>query len=248
MNVLFILAHNDDEYFCALRMHEEIRLGNRVIIAYLTYGGRQGEDPDERIKESLRVLSASGVKQSDILSIGRSRQIPDLKLHERTIDAYQELDDLLKDTSIQRVYLMAWEGGHPDHDASHMVGVAFARNRDLLLQAYEFPAYSRLHVMHPLRSSSRLLATRTDRMHALKTLISGFSYTTQRRTFMAMLPGSIAQLLIIGHQNYWLLPSERDYSKPPHAGGLFYEKRFHISFGEFSRNTGTLASLMRGKA
>lgn len=246
MNVLFVLAHNDDEYFCALRMHEEIRLGNHIFIAYLTYGGIQGEDPDERINESLRVLSACGVKRTDILTIGRSKHIPDLKLHERIVDAYQELEELLKNTPIQRMYVMAWEGGHPDHDASHMVGVAFARNRNLHLQVYEFPAYNRLHVMHPLRNGSRLLATRTGRMDALKTLISGFSYKTQRRTFMAMLPGSIAQLLIIGHQNYWLLPSERDYGKPPHAGRLFYERRFHISFEELARNLMALASVMPG--
>jgi hypothetical protein len=100
--------------------------------------------------------------------------------------------------------------------------------------------------MHPLRNQSPLLATKNTRMDALKTLASGFSYKTQRSTFMAMLPGSIVQMLVLGYQNYWLVPSGRDYGIPPHRGCLFYERRFAISFLEFSRKTGVLTSLIPG--
>ncbi|MHB8405879.1 MAG: PIG-L deacetylase family protein [Gammaproteobacteria bacterium] len=246
MNILFVLAHNDDEYFCALRMQEEIRLGNHVFIAYLTYGGIQGENPDVRISESIKVLRKFGIDETDILLIGSRKSIFDLHLHERSVDACQDLDELLKNTAIECIYVMAWEGGHPDHDASHMIGVAFARKRNLQSQIFEFPAYSRFHVMTPLQTSSALLATKTSRMDALKTLASGFSYKTQRGTFIAMLPGSIVQLLVFGYQNYWRVPNERNYRNPPHAGRLFYERRFNISFQEFSRNLRALGSLMSG--
>ncbi len=246
MNILFVLAHNDDEYFCALRMQEETRLGNHVFIAYLTYGGIQAEDPNVRINESIKVLRKFGINETDILLIGSRKSIFDLHLHERSIDAYQDLDEVLKNIIIERIYVMAWEGGHPDHDASHMIGVAFARKRNLQPQIYEFPAYSRFRVMTPLQTSSALLATKASRMDALKTLASGFSYKTQRRTFIAMLPGSIVQLLVFGYQNYWRVPNERNYHNPPHAGRLFYERRFNISFQEFARNLRALGSLMSG--
>lgn len=234
-NVLFLLAHNDDEYFAALRMREELRLGNRVFIAYLTYGGRAGEDPDARIRESLGVLGKWGVKETDILLIGRRKHIQDLRLYEKTLDAYRELEALFTNIPIRHLYLLAWEGGHPDHDASHLIGMAFARRRNLH-NVYEFPAYSRFRVMHPPQTGVNLLKTHTGRVDAARVFFAGFSYRSQRKTFFAMLPGSIGQLLLLGYQNYWPVPELRDYRQPPHAGRLFYERRFQISFGQFVEN------------
>lgn len=240
MNVLFVLAHNDDEYFAALRIREEILLGNRVFIAYLTYGSIRGADASARIKESMKALARLGIRDTEILMIGREKNIFDFELHKKIVDGYQGLGELLVGIAIERIYVMAWEGGHPDHDASHMIGVTFARKRDLQQQLYEFPAYSRFRVMHPIRGETEILTTATNRIDAFKTLVSGFGYRTQRRTFLAMLPGSIAQLLVFGHQNYWLVPKQRDYTQPPHAGRLSYERRFNISFDTFAKNVSAL--------
>ncbi len=238
-NVLFLLAHNDDEYFAALRMREEIRLGNHVLAAYLTHGSVHGTDSAARMAESIKVLSKLEIEQNDILPIGRGKHILDFRLHERIVDAYRGLSEVLANIAIERLYVMAWEGGHPDHDASHLIGVTFARQRNLE-EVYEFPAYSRFRVMHPLRKDFGLLATGTNRIGAFKTLVSGFSYRSQRKTFLAMLPGSIVQVLLVGHQNYWLVPQGRDYAQPPHAGRLFYERRYGISFADFTKNVHAL--------
>lgn len=238
-NVLFLLAHNDDEYFAALRMREEIQLGNRVIAAYLTHGSIHGVDSSARMQDSVKILSRLGIEQNDILPTGRKQDILDFRLHERVVDAYQGLSEALENVAIERLYVMAWEGGHPDHDASHLIGVAFARQRNLE-EVYEFPTYSRFRVMHPLHKDFELLTTGTSRIEAFKTLVSGFSYRGQRRTFLAMLPGSVAQLLLLGHQNYWRVPRERDYTQPPHAGRLFYERRYGISFAVFAKNVRAL--------
>ncbi len=238
-NVLFLLAHNDDEYFVALRMREENQLGNQIIVAYLTHGSVHGVDSSARMQESIKFLTKLEIRQENILMIGRRQDIPDSRLHERVADAYQGLREVLENITIERLYVMAWEGGHPDHDACHLIGVAFARQRNLE-KVYEFPAYSRFRVMHPLRKDFELLAAGTSRMEALKTLVSGFSYRSQRRTFLAMLPGSIVQLLLLGHQNYWLVPQGRDYTQPPHTGRLFYERRYGISFAAFTENVRAL--------
>ncbi|MGH8282200.1 MAG: PIG-L deacetylase family protein [Gammaproteobacteria bacterium] len=238
-NVLFLLAHNDDEYFAALRMREEIRLGNRVLVAYLTHGSVRGADSAARMQDSVKFLSKLGIRQDKILAIGRGQDILDFRLHERVVDAYRGLGEVLENIAIERLYIMAWEGGHPDHDASHLIGVAFARQRKLE-EVYEFPAYSRFRVMHPLHKDFELLTTGTSRIEAFKTLVSGFSYRNQRRTFLAMLPGSVVQLLLLGHQNYWRVPHDRDYAQAPHAGRLFYERRYGISFADFTKNVRAL--------
>src|SRR6185503_17138294 len=52
------------------------------------------------------------------------------------------------------VYTLAWEGGHQDHDAAHLVALAFAQRRGI--PCHEMPLYngyrspgSLFRVMHP---------------------------------------------------------------------------------------------------
>ena len=245
MNVLFLFAHNDDEYFASLRIGEELRAGNRVFAAYLTHGSIYGADSGERVEESLTILDRLGVKRGDVLLLGQETDIFDLKLHERMGDAYRALSARLQSIPIARVYLMAWEGGHPDHDASHLIGRAYARAHGLERELYEFPAYSRFRVMSYVGEGGEILSTATDRRRAFRTLCTAFSYRTQRLTFLAMLPGSLVQLLLLGRQTYRRVP-KRDYSKPPHGGRLFYERKFRISFADFIERAGSLPGMQHG--
>ncbi|MGH8427314.1 MAG: PIG-L deacetylase family protein [Gammaproteobacteria bacterium] len=232
-NVLVLLAHNDDEYFVALRIGEEVRLGSRVWVAYLTHGSIYGADSKVRIEESARALRGLGASHSDMLTIGYQADIFDLKLHERMADAYEGLCAALDTIRIERLYVPAWEGGHPDHDAAHLIGVAFARERNLAERLYEFPAYNRFHVMKFIDDAGTTLATSPDRLRAMKVFFSAWNYKTQRRTFLGLLPASLVRLLWSARQSYRPAPADRDYSKPPHAGELFYEKRFGLSFDQF---------------
>ena len=233
MNVLLLLAHHDDEYFIALRLREEIGLGNHVFVAYLTHGSIYRADPATRMRDSCRSLMGMGVRREDILMLGAEADIFDLKLCERMADAYGRLCTFMDSTRIGRLYVMAWEGGHPDHDAGHLIGAALARRYHLQQELYEFPAYSNFHVMRLTDDGRPVSSTATDRRQGLKTLCMGFGYAGQRRTFLVMLPGSLLQLVLIGHQDYRLVPVDRDYRQPPHAGKLFYERRYGLPFERF---------------
>ncbi len=253
VNVLFLLAHNDDEYFSSLQISEELRLGNRVLIAYLTHGSIYGVASEIRIQESMNVLIGLGVNPCEILMLGYENNIFDGKLCERIVDAYQSLRELVPVTaSIGRVYVMAWEGGHPDHDASHMIGVAFARVRGLQKQLYEFPAYHAARnclklsgVMQLLDGNDDLTSTVPNRIKAFRAFTLALKYKTQRRTFLALLPGSAFQLLIRGYQTCRLVPENRDYTNPPHRGKLFYERRFKLSFATFIKDASALYKYMQ---
>jgi len=245
VNVLFLFAHNDDEYFAALRIGEELRAGNRVLAAYLTHGSIYGADSGERVEESMAILDRLGVRRADVFLLGQETDIFDLKLHERMADAYRALSARLQAVSIDRLYLMAWEGGHPDHDASHLIGRAYAYAQGLERELYEFPAYNRFRVMSYVGEGGEVLSTATDRRRAFRTLCSAFGYRTQRLTFLAMLPGSLVQLVLLGRQTYRRVP-ERDYSKPPHNGRLFYERKFRLSFADFIAGAGSLPGLQLG--
>ncbi|HSC47637.1 MAG TPA: hypothetical protein VLG68_06095, partial [Gammaproteobacteria bacterium] len=61
----------------------------------------------------------------------------------------------------------------------------------------------------------------------------------------AMLPGSVVQLLLRGYQTYRRVPL-RDYSKPPHGGRLFYERKFRIRFADVIERAGSLPGIQHG--
>ncbi len=251
MNVLLLLAHNDDEYFCSLRISEELQLGNHIFVVYLTHGSLYGADSKTRIAESTKVLTGLGVNPADIFATGYEKNIFDCRLPERIVDGYRSLCALMDTIPIDRIYVMAWEGGHPDHDASHMIGVAFARARNLRQQLYEFPAYNAARkrpgsagVMRFMNGNGDILATSLNRMHAFRALTLARGYKTQRTTFLALLPGSIVQLLLRGYQAYRRVPENRDYTQPPHPGTLFYERRFRLPFARFIKNASALYEYM----
>lgn len=251
VNVLLLLAHNDDEYFCSLRISEELQLGNHIFVVYLTHGSLYGADSKTRIAESTKVLTGLGVNPADIFATGYEKNIFDCRLPERIVDGYRSLCSLMDTIPIDRIYVMAWEGGHPDHDASHMIGVAFARARNLRQQLYEFPAYNAARkrpgsagVMRFMNGNGDILATSLNRMHAFRALTLARGYKTQRTTFLALLPGSIVQLLLRGYQAYRRVPENRDYTQPPHPGTLFYERRFRLPFARFIKNAGALYEYM----
>ncbi|MHB1544853.1 MAG: PIG-L deacetylase family protein [Gammaproteobacteria bacterium] len=245
MNVLLLLAHNDDEYFSSLHIINEVKSGNRVLVAYLTHGSIYGVDSETRVAESTRVLIRLGIHPADIFLLGYENDIFDGRLSERIVDGYEILcSRISEELRIDRMYVMAWEGGHPDHDACHMIGVAYARTRNLRQQLYEFPAYhavrSRLKssgVMKFINSNLDTLSTAPNRVNGFRALCLASSYKSQLSTFLALLPGSATQLLLRGYQECRRVPEDRDYTQPPHNGTLLYERRFRFSFGSFTKNT-----------
>ncbi|EQD52832.1 GlcNAc-PI de-N-acetylase family [mine drainage metagenome] len=244
VNVLLLLAHNDDEYFSSLRIREELQSGNRVRVIYFTHGSIYGTDSETRIAESTRVLISMGIQAEDIFMLGYECDIFDGQLSKRIADGYENLcAHIPEKVPIERVYAMAWEGGHPDHDACHMIGVAFARARSIRHQLYEFPAY---HASQRQLKSSGVMqfangnvdtwSTASGRIDAFCAFCLACRYPSQFSTFLALLPGSAMQLLLRGYQVYRLVPESRDYTQPPHSGMLLYEKRFHFSFNNFLEN------------
>lgn len=241
MNTLFLLAHHDDEYFSSLLMGMELRSGNHPVVIYLTHGSVYGVASEIRMSESLRVLIRMGVNPANIYQLGHAVNIFDQELPEQIEEAYEHLCRYRSQfMPIGRVYVMAWEGGHPDHDACHLIGVALAHAMGLQNQLYEFPAYHAVEsqlmasgVMQFRDGNRNTLTTDSTRKDAFRAFCLSLGYPSQWSTFLALLPGSAVQLLLRGQQIYRPVPAGRNYAVPPHEGTLFYEKRFHFSFERF---------------
>jgi LmbE family N-acetylglucosaminyl deacetylase len=237
-NVLFVLAHQDDE--CPLSTHIacELAAGHTVHCVFLTDGSAR-VDPGVRDAESRRVLGRLGVDASRIHFVGSRRGIPDGGLVGRLDDAFALLEDVVHGVALDRVYCLAYEGGHQDHDASHVVALALARRRRLVPHTWEVPFYNgygvpgqlfRVQAMLPGRGHVHRRALSPG--HALRHALLCLDFPSQWRTWIGLFPELFVKRAVLRREELRSVDVER-VRRPPHAGALFYERRFGFAYDEF---------------
>ncbi len=110
---LFLLAHHDDEVFCAGLLARALTEGRRIKLLWATAGGLA--PAARRLVEGRRVQRLLALPDQDVRLIG----LPDQHAVENLGRLECEAADLMDD--VDEVYVTAWEGGHPDHDAMNLV-------------------------------------------------------------------------------------------------------------------------------
>lgn len=238
---LFLLAHNDDEFFVLPRLDREIAAGNRIICVYTTDGAAYGESPERRLQESKAVLCRRGVAESDILPLGEQLGIRDGTSFQSIEPLWQEILSMGARHHFSRIYVPAWEGGHADHDAAHLLAVALARTQGS--EVFEFSLYHCHRAIKPLIRCMSLVPfpglitqERVSFAGALSWAMEARRYPSQRRAFLGLLPFCLPQILL--RRALCLRRVEdRNYRVPPHAGKLFYEIRFKVPYEEFRAAT-----------
>ena len=129
-DVLFVFAHQDDEVGAFSRIAFEVRAGHRVWCAFLTDGAKKVR-PRVRDAESLRVLRRLGVAGERVafLADGAGRIADGTLVHALQRSRVMLLDWLrARALAPARIYTLDWEGGHHDHDATHLVTLSVARD------------------------------------------------------------------------------------------------------------------------
>jgi LmbE family N-acetylglucosaminyl deacetylase/predicted N-acetyltransferase YhbS len=257
-SLLVLLAHNDDEFFVSPLLHREIASGTQVWVAYLTHGSIYGADSGARVSESRAVLQGLGLPPEQVLSIGITADIFDGRLASHVEGAYKAMLAALAGIPIDRLWTLAWEGGHPDHDAANLIGAALART--LGCEAFEFPAYNAhrlpaglFRVMAFPRSSRDTPVIPIGVREGIDAMRRALRYRSQRRTFLGLAPGAMLEFLWHRRQHLRPIPSDRDYRRPPHEGLLYYERRFGTTFRDFHAQVqpflaGRVATIARSSA
>jgi LmbE family N-acetylglucosaminyl deacetylase len=229
--VLFIFAHQDDEMAMASRILLEHSRGSRIFCVYLTDGSPGKLSAAARNTESLAALTALSVAQSRIFFPGSTIPIRDGTLVERLDPALQQLEEVMRDVRVDTVYCLAWEGGHHDHDASHLVAVAFAARRRIMDRCYELPLYRAtliprvFRVLSPLPPRESWSRRRIALREALRVVSLVGHYPSQRRTWLGLFPGLFAKLVLLRREVLRPVDVQR-LRRRPHPGTLLYESRF----------------------
>jgi LmbE family N-acetylglucosaminyl deacetylase len=228
MHVVFVFAHQDDELAFASRIRHALARGARVTCVCLTDGAANASTVirDAESRRVLALLGAGGLHVAE-----DAHRIADGALPEHLDDALRFLESVAPHAD--EVVTLAWEGGHQDHDAAHLVAAVYARERGV--RCLEMPFYNRhraigslFRVLHPLGEgwTSRPIAVREK----LANVLLARHYPSQRKTWLGLAP-----LMLLARARE--LTRNVDLSRaatPPHPGVLLYEHRFRYPYARFA--------------
>ena len=238
--MLFVLAHQDDEVFLSTRIERERAGGHVVWCAFLTDGRARGADPARRNAESLRVLERLSV---DPAHVRFSRNVPDGQLPLHLEPSLAELSAWLGGVALQRIYTTAFEGGHQDHDAAHIVALALARARGLVGRTWQVSTYNGyrtpwklFRVQHPLAGGRRRCIRRLDASRAMRHALLPAGYSSQRSAWIGLWPGLAIERVAL-RREILLAADLTSIRRRPHAGALLYERRTSWTYDSFRAAT-----------
>jgi LmbE family N-acetylglucosaminyl deacetylase len=238
--ILFVLAHQDDEVMHSTRIEREVARGNEVHCVFLTDGDASGRGASVRDAESRAVLTSLGVPEECIHFLGSEHGIADGSLVDHLPKAYRLLAALLGGRRIDRVYAMAWEGGHADHDAAHILALALAERHGALHRCWQIPVYhghlmpwGLYRVLSLLPARRRPLVRKMPLREAFHHAMLGFRYRSQWKTWLAIMPEFLVRRLI-QRREVLAAVDPAALNKRPHEGALFYETRFGVPYDRFA--------------
>lgn len=248
---IFLFAHQDDEIGVMHVLATLAANGRRVLCLYLTNGAFRGNSPQRRNKESLRVLAGLGVGADAVRFIGTELDIPDGALAQHLVRADAAILACLAEVgSIERIIMHAYEGGHQDHDAAHVLGIRAAQRSGTLASARQFTLYRATalpflpHVMfRPLAANGPVEETPIPVVERLRFLLHCLSYRSQPLALLGLLPLMAIDYLFSGRQKLQPVAMARLVERP-HPGALLYERRNRAIFADV--NAATTAFLDTG--
>lgn len=219
--VLVVVAHPDDEVVGAGALISRLP---DVWILHATDGaprdprfmargfqGTREEYARARRLELEEALSLAGVAPDRLLSLGIADQEAVFEIPRLAEGIARAVREIGPDTLLT----LAYEGGHPDHDAVALAARRAAEGIEVL----EMPLYhaepgtERMIVQEFLPGSPEIDLPLTDGERDLKRRMIE-TFATQKETLRAFLPP----------RDERLRPAPRyDFTRPPHAGRLQYE-------------------------
>ena len=234
MNV-YLLAHQDDEWFCAPRLEGEA--SKNCIVIFLT-DGASSVSSDVRNKESLAVLRGLGVGAENVRFLGEALNVADGTLCENLEQVFSALVVLLRTITVESLVGPCYEGGHPDHDAISWLLWALLEKK-IGKKGVQFPLYNCAARRWPLFNVATLPVGQQQLEQSTSFKWKHFKlirqYRSQAKTWFALCLVGALRFVIDRHLR--LAQFDRKILRcPPHTGPLLYEQRGWLTYHEFSKH------------
>jgi N-acetylglucosamine malate deacetylase 2 len=236
---VFVLAHHDDEVFCAGHLLRALAAGERLRILWATAGGLAPAGP--RLREGERVRRLLGLEAGAVRDLGLPDRGAVFSIADIVAGAESLLDDALGPghRGAATIYVPAYEGGHPDHDAVNLA-VAVLRARWPGLSAREFPLYRRGRGGLSVQAASPAAGTSPQPFSILPLGDEALAlrHRLARANASQLLPSLLPLLALARVAGRWRAEPSRplpphDYTRPPHHGRLLYEVYTRRRFADF---------------
>lgn len=238
--VLLIAAHPTDEFGVAATLRDHARAGHEVFAAWLA---RHDRRDIQRLREA-EARHAMAIIDVPLENL-RFPRLPSEPLAFLLPAIADEISSLIAKLAPDVIYVPAYEGGHPDHDAVNFAAWEVALPTGI--EVLEFPLYHaaeqrrwlwRIPVFGHLLPSigDDTVRVLTPREVRFKRVVWNV-YKSQRPLADVLLRVSGDGRRIFTTEESRPLPL-RDYTKPPHERPLLYERHpdYPFSFDEFSQN------------
>jgi LmbE family N-acetylglucosaminyl deacetylase len=228
--VLVVVAHPDDETIgCGAAL---ARL-DQVKIVQITNGAPHNPDffvPKGFASPQAYALARRAELESALAVVGVGSDqlwyfdIPDQEAAFNLLVLARRLYRLFGELSVERVITHAFEGGHPDHDATcfavHMAASLHQRDRGRPLPIIEMPLY-RLGQVDLVRQD---FEPRGERPH-LESWLSNEQHQLKRRMFTTFASQRRGLQHFRSDVERFRLAPAYDFTQLPNNGRLFYERR-----------------------
>ncbi len=239
-DVLFVLAHQDDETGAVATIVREESRGHRCWLLYLTDGGRS-VSPLVRDAETRSALARIGGEGTQAVFLeDATGRIRDGELVGQLERAQAMAERWLREAGIlpARIYTIDWEGGHVDHDAAHLVALSLGRQHRVRIDGFSLynayrrpPKFFRVRALIP--AAGELTSYPVPWKTAFTASCAPFWYPSQRRTWLALGPGFFVRALADRRERLRAATVPRVQERP-HAGKLLYETLFGVPYETFA--------------
>lgn len=228
--LVLLLPHPDDEFAAFAWIAHARAHGQTVHCIWITDGGWGGQPTLPRREESRTVLRAMGLQDEHLHFLGEQNALPDGELHLHIVRAYEAIATCLASIgpSLQ-LLIPAWEGGHQDHDATHLIGSLLARRPGV--EVLQFPLYQGqglrgplFRVLSPLPANGATVSVPVPIRLRARFIAQCLGYRSQWKSFVGLLP--LYTLKMLAPRPFKLQPLKPGRStERPHEGPLLYERR-----------------------
>lgn len=237
---LYLLPHQDDEFALLKSISNDVLSDREFALLYLTDGAYGGNVSDIRNRESLAVLKSVGVSAEQVHFLGLDYRLQDGCLHSQLKLAWEVILRFTDSHScIDSVYMPAWEGGHQDHDAAHILGLCIANKYACLVESRQVALYHGeglpwvfYKVLSPLALNGKTINTRIPWAQRLQFLRLFLCYRSQLKTWLGLYPFVFINMIFHGNESIQPVSFKRIYQSP-HHGKLLYESRGHCLEQDF---------------
>jgi hypothetical protein len=230
MKIFFLYPHQDDETGTFKLIENYIKKKIEVHCIFVTTGLVSNPKYNHRNTESFNVLRKLKVKKKNIIFAG---SILDIKVNQ-LYSNLEKFNNYLKNRINKKcdlLYIPAWEGGNPDHDALHAIIVTMGKKFNFLDRIYQYPLYNNkgcklnfFKVLSPISENGKIIKIKINLRERIRYIFLFLQYPSQFLSWIGLFPFFFIKTLFYGEQQIQPVSFNRIYQKP-HHGKLYYEVR-----------------------